>query len=167
MEFAMLAFQKVHDLPLSGMIAPDVRLALANPRPAPIGVLAPEPDRVEIDLARQLLVVVRGGRAALISHISSGGNYKYNCRGRGKRLSCKTAITPRGVHRIGRQNVGWRSGPLGRMHSPQYFTGRGHAIHGSMSVPLQPVSHGCVRIPMHTSAWFHNLVFRGMPVYVN
>jgi lipoprotein-anchoring transpeptidase ErfK/SrfK len=167
LEYALFAFQKVNNLPVSGMVAPDVRAALANPIPPPVGTAAPEPDRIEIDLARQLLFLVRNGGVVLISHISSGGGYQYNCRGRGRSRRCSTAITPRGVWRIGSQQRGWRTGPLGRMYSPQYFTSRGHAIHGSTSVPLQPVSHGCVRIPMHTAAWFPNAVLRGMPVYVN
>ena len=34
-------------------------------------------------------------------------------------------------------------------------------------VPLQPVSHGCVRIPMDIAAFFHTLVPNpGMPVYI-
>jgi len=165
LQYALFAFQKVNHLPISGMVAPDVRAALANPVPPAVG-LGSEPDRIEIALGPQLLFLVRNGGVVLISHISSGGGYQYNCRGRGSRRRCSTAITPQGAFRIGRQQRGWRSGPLGRMYSPQYFTSRGHAIHGSTSVPLQPVSHGCVRIPMHTAAWFPNVVLPGMPVYV-
>lgn len=166
LQFALYAFQKVNNLTSTGTVGPEVRAALANPAAPPIGPLASDPNGVAIDLSRQLLFVVRDANVVLISHISSGGGYQYNCRGRGRRRRCSTAITPRGAFRIGRQQLGWRSGPLGRMYSPQYFTSRGHAVHGSTSVPLQPVSHGCVRIPMHTAAWFPNLVFRGMTVYV-
>ena len=166
MQYALLAFQKVNNLTSTGTVGPRERDALANPLSPPIGPLASDPNGVAVDLSRQLLFVVRDGNLVLISHISSGGGYQYNCRGRGRRRRCSTAITPTGAFRIGRQQRGWRSGPLGRMYSPQYFTGRGHAIHGSTSVPLEPVSHGCVRIPMHTAEWFPDIVFRGMTVYV-
>jgi peptidoglycan hydrolase-like protein with peptidoglycan-binding domain len=165
LQMALYAFQKVNGLPVTGTVGPEVRTALANPivpTPAPGG----EPDRVEISLPLQLLTVVRDGKVALITHMSSGSHAQYGCRGRGRRRSCKVAVTPAGAFRIGRTQLGWRSGPLGRMYSPQYFTSRGHAIHGSTSVPLQPASHGCVRIPMHTAEWFPTLVFRGMPVYI-
>ena len=41
------------------------------------------------------------------------------------------------------------------------------AVAGDTYVPLQPVSHGCVRIPMDIAAFFHTLVKApGTPVYI-
>jgi hypothetical protein len=43
----------------------------------------------------------------------------------------------------------------------------GYAIHGDSYVPIQPVSHGCVRIPMDVANIFPGLVpANGIPVYV-
>jgi hypothetical protein len=39
-------------------------------------------------------------------------------------------------------------------------------VHGYESVPITPASHGCVRIPMHISEYFHDLVTRGDSVHV-
>jgi lipoprotein-anchoring transpeptidase ErfK/SrfK len=36
------------------------------------------------------------------------------------------------------------------LYYPNYFSG-GLAIHGNPSVPYQPASHGCIRIPMFAS----------------
>ena len=44
------------------------------------------------------------------------------------------------------------------MYDPVFFIGTAFAIHGDTDVPLQPVSHGCVRIPMDIAAFFHTLV---------
>ncbi|MGP0024212.1 MAG: L,D-transpeptidase family protein [Streptosporangiaceae bacterium] len=50
---------------------------------------------------------------------------------------------------------------------PGVFIGTAYAIHGDTYVPLQPVSHGCVRIPMDIAAFFHTLVKApGTPVYI-
>ena len=43
---------------------------------------------------------------------------------------------------------GWVTVPLGQMYNPVFFIGTAYAIHGDTYVPLQPVSRGCVRIPM-------------------
>jgi lipoprotein-anchoring transpeptidase ErfK/SrfK len=57
--------------------------------------------------------------------------------------------------------------PLGEMYNPVFFIGTAYAIHGDTDVPLVPVSHGCVRIPMDVAQFFHALVATpGTPVYV-
>jgi hypothetical protein len=54
---------------------------------------------------------------------------------------------------------------LGSLYNPVYFNG-GIAVHGSRSVPGQPASHGCIRIPMGAAEWFPSAVHIGMPVHV-
>jgi L,D-transpeptidase catalytic domain len=54
---------------------------------------------------------------------------------------------------------------------PSQVAGRGcdnaYAIHGDADVPLQPISHGCVRVPMDIAGFFHTLVpTPGTPVYI-
>jgi lipoprotein-anchoring transpeptidase ErfK/SrfK len=160
-EVALFAFQKVNNMAPTGQVTPDVRAALDNPVPPPVMNAGLGPDRVEVNLTRQLLTIYRGGAPALISHISSGNNQRYCVR----RRRCAMAVTPQGIFAIGRMVRGWETSPLGRMYKSAYFY-RGFALHGSLSVPLAPASHGCIRVPMHTAAWFQGQLFRGMPVIV-
>jgi hypothetical protein len=157
--FAVIAFQKVQGLKVTGEAGPEVVAALANPKAPPS--LGGTGDRVEVSLGHQLLMAYKGGRLALISHISSGDGKQYCENGH-----CGTAITPTGDFKVLWSRSGWEDAPLGRLYNPQYFTNAGHAIHGSTSVPLHPASHGCVRIPMHTASWFPSLVTKGTPVIV-
>ena len=64
-----------------------------------------------------------------------------------------------------RRVEGIRESALGRMWNPVYFN-YGIAIHGAINVPLQPASHGCIRIPMTLSEYFQTLVTNGDQVYV-
>ncbi|HWI03935.1 MAG TPA: L,D-transpeptidase, partial [Acidimicrobiales bacterium] len=73
--------------------------------------------------------------------------------------------TPTGTFRMFRSESGWHTSRYGRLYNAQYFVG-GYAIHGSLSVPAEPASHGCVRIPMHSAEWFPNTVPKGTQVVV-
>jgi peptidoglycan hydrolase-like protein with peptidoglycan-binding domain len=77
------------------------------------------------------------------------------------------AITPTGNFTTTTFMPGWVTVPLGQMYNPVFFIDTAYAIHGDTCVPLQPVSHGCVRIPMDIAALFHTLVpAPGTPVYI-
>ncbi len=53
------------------------------------------------------------------------------------------------------------------MFNSVFFIGTTYAIHGETYVPLRPVPHGCVRIPMDIASFFHKLVHTpGTPVYI-
>ncbi|MBI5089955.1 MAG: L,D-transpeptidase, partial [Actinobacteria bacterium] len=78
---------------------------------------------------------------------------------------CGRSITPGGVFHFERKVDGWRNAALGRLFNPVYFN-YGIAVHGSSNVPSSPVSHGCVRIPMHLAEYFPSLVQDGDLVYV-
>jgi hypothetical protein len=159
---AVWAFKAVQGLPVTGIAGPATRRALQHPRQPDALVPAGGSLRVEIDLSLQVLILYRFGRVALISHISSGGGYYY-CSPSG----CGRAITPTGDFSTTVFMPGWVTVPLGQMYDPVFFIGTSYAIHGSGSVPLQPASHGCVRIPMVIAEFFHNLVpVPGTPVYV-
>lgn len=123
-------------------------------------VPAGEPTRVEIDLARQVLFFWQDGRLARILPVSTGSGERY-CVGE----VCERAVTPTGTFRIGRKVAGVDQGPLGPLYWPMYFRG-GVAIHGAPSVPAQPASHGCARIPMYAAASFFDQVPVGTIVYV-
>ena len=157
---AVMAFQKVQGLPRTARATPDVFNALATAT-TPGALLAEGgPDRVEIDLPRQVLLLWQGGSLVRTLSISTGTGKRYCVDGQ-----CAKAVTPGGSYRVLRKIKGLRVSRLGQLYNPLYFNG-GIAIHGSNSVPAGPASHGCVRIPMTASLWFHNTVPIGTPVYV-
>jgi lipoprotein-anchoring transpeptidase ErfK/SrfK len=117
---------------------------------------------VEVNLHLRVLLLYRNNKLALVSHVSTGGGYYYCSDG-----ACGYAITPTGHFTTTVFMPGWVTVPLGQMWNPVFFIGTAYAIHGDTYVPLQPVSHGCVRIPMDIAAFFHTLVTTpGTPVYI-
>jgi lipoprotein-anchoring transpeptidase ErfK/SrfK len=120
-----------------------------------------QPDRVEIDLEKQLLYLVKANRVVAIMPISSGNGETYKDRwGHTVR-----ADTPVGSYTLYRRLNGWRESYLGKMYRPWYFF-EGYAVHGSGSVPPKPVSHGCVRVPMWDADYLAEELKLGMPLYV-
>ena len=160
--YAVQAFEKLNGLPPDGLVGDAVKAALANP--APIDPLMPNggATRVEVDLRRQVLFLYKGNALRLISHVSTGSGKSYCAEGK-----CGyKAITPIGSFRFAWRYSGWRESRLGKLYNPVYFTSSGIAVHGALSVPTYPASHGCVRIPMNIAGYFPSLVARGDPVYV-
>jgi uncharacterized protein (DUF305 family) len=157
---AVVAFQKLAGLPPSGRASPDVvdRLAAAQP-PEPL-VAGGGPVRVEIDLPRQVLFLYQDDQLFRILPVSTGSGKRFCAEG-----ECGLAETPPGAFQVSRRISGWRTSRLGRLFNPLYFN-EGIAIHGFPSVPPQPASHGCVRIPMSSATWFPEKVPNGTPVYV-
>lgn len=160
--YAVTAFQKVHGLGITGRATDDIVAAMASD-PGTHAALAPRggPNRVEIDLGRQVLFLYQGGVITRILPVSSGSGERFCSQG-----WCRNAVTPRGSYEVYRVASGWESGPLGDLYNPLYFNG-GIAIHGSYSVPGYPASHGCVRIPMNAAEWFPTVVGHGWPVFVS
>ncbi|TKK86110.1 murein L,D-transpeptidase [Herbidospora galbida] len=99
---------------------------------------------VEVDLRRQLMMVVRGGKVVKVFNTSSGNGKPYG--------GGKIATTPRGVFTVQRQVDKMEKSPLGLLYRPKYFHG-GYAIHGSGYVPPKPASHGCVRVSYEAMNW--------------
>jgi peptidoglycan hydrolase-like protein with peptidoglycan-binding domain len=158
--FAVMAFQKVEGLSRTGRATQDVvdKLAVAS-MPAPM-MPTGGANRVEVDLKRQVLFLYKNGALHRTLPVSTGNNKRYCVDGQ-----CATAVTPGGSFRVTRKINGLRVSRLGSLYNPLYFNG-GIAIHGAPSVPGYPASHGCVRIPMAVSKWFHDTVPTGTPVYV-
>jgi peptidoglycan hydrolase-like protein with peptidoglycan-binding domain len=159
--YAVQGFQKLAGLEPTGVVGPETEAALEAPPAVVPLVPGAEPDRVEVDLGRQLLLLWQGGELRLVSHVSTGSGERYCEGGR-----CGTAVTPTGAFRFSWRYPGWRTSRLGRLYNPVYFTSSGIAVHGATSVPTYPASHGCVRIPMHIAEYFPDLVDRGDAVYV-
>ncbi|MEY2581993.1 MAG: hypothetical protein QOE09_1842, partial [Ilumatobacteraceae bacterium] len=139
---------------------------------------------VEIYVPEQVLVVFEDNLPKLISHISTGvqnpdGTPQKWCEiltldtdANGEPLpapvtkdECADAKTPGGIFRFTRRYDGKRVGPLGGMMNPVYFN-YGIAIHGADNVPLEPASHGCVRLNQTIAKVFPGMVKKGDLVYV-
>jgi lipoprotein-anchoring transpeptidase ErfK/SrfK len=128
---SVYAFQKVQGLERTGSVDAAFWTKLEDPR-IPTPRYSQPADHIEVDKARQVLYLVRGGKIALISPVSTAGIAGY--------------YTPEGRFAIYRKVSGYDPSPLGVLLDPMYFVG-GYAIHGNPSVPPYPASHGCVRVP--------------------
>jgi len=157
---AVMAFQKVNGIGADGTVGPATVKALASPRTPVLKGSSPG-NRVEVDLTRQVLYVVKGGRIARIMPVSSGNGATYAQKSGGTARS----LTPVGYYRIQRRIVGDHKADLGTLYDPQYFYG-GWAIHGSNSVPARPASHGCVRVTRPDAKALLDLMSNGMTVYL-
>jgi peptidoglycan hydrolase-like protein with peptidoglycan-binding domain len=156
---AVMALQKAAGLGRDGVFGPATRRALENGvRPASrIGGTG-----IEIDKARQLLLVVRGGQVTMILNTSTGSGQQYTSQG-----VTRTALTPSGTYSTFRVVNHLDKGPLGDLWRPRYFNG-GIAVHGAGSVPGYPASHGCARVsnPAMDMIWATNTMPIGGRVVV-
>ena len=147
---AVWAFQEVNGIPTTGNVDAATKKALVNPKTYKAKYPGQDKTRIEVNLHIEVLVYYEKGRIMLISHVSTGGGYYYDGGAR--------AVTPEGKFYTNEFLPGWIAVPLGYMYNPIFFIGTAYAIHGDIPVPLAPVSHGCVRIPMDIAAFFHNMV---------
>jgi peptidoglycan hydrolase-like protein with peptidoglycan-binding domain len=101
---------------------------------------------VEFDWSRQVLVLAQNGKPYRTYHTSSGA-----------------PVTPTvfGSYRFYRQSPGTNA--KGMVHS-SYFIG-GYAIHGYVSVPNYPASHGCLRVPIPNAWSIYNWIDLGDPIF--
>lgn len=145
---AVMAFQKWHGLGRDGVAGPQTLAALVTAAPA---AAVESGDHVEIDLAKQVLIVVRGAETLVFNTSTGRPGWR----------------TPPGRFAVTRQIDGVRVSEFGELYRPKYFNG-GIALHGSPSIPAHPASHGCARL--HDAAidliWDFDLVPIGTPVWV-
>lgn len=150
---ALIVFQKWEGRKVTGRLTRadlDAIMKAEAPQPKDSGY-----KHVEVDLDRQVLLLIDSeGMVKRILPVSTGSNKQY----KEKRMS-GLAYTPRGRFRIEAKISGWRKSPLGLLYYPSYFSG-GLAIHGNPSVPHNPQSHGCVRIPMSAAT----AIYRELPI---
>jgi hypothetical protein len=160
---AVWAFYEAQGMTPHSYVSKAMKKRLAHPRAPKVLVKHGAANRIEVSLSRGILVLYRNNKIQLISHVSSGGHYYYCSPGGG----CGYAVTPTGNFRTVVFMRGWVHVPLGEMFNPVFFIGTAFAIHGDTDVPLAPVSHGCVRIPMDIANFFHKLVkVPGERVYI-
>ena len=156
----LIAFQKVERRVRTGRLSVDELQALRTAsRPSPReGGFA----HIEVDLKRQVLFVVdANGTVSRVLPVSTANGKLFELEGETDR-----AVTPVGRFRVYRKLDGWRKSPLGLLYYPSYLVG-GIAIHGNPSVPAQPASHGCIRIPMFAAKEFSDMTPIGTQVIVH
>lgn len=148
---AVLALQKVAGIGRDGTLGPATKKALDDGvRPKPNSTA----DGMEIDLARQVITLVRGGKVTMILNTSTGSGQTYTQQG-----SQHVASTPKGSFTTFRSVDGEDKAPLGVLWRPRYFN-QGIAVHGYTSVPAYPASHGCARVSNQAMnmIWSQNLM---------
>jgi N-acetylmuramoyl-L-alanine amidase len=124
-----------------------------------------EADRVEVDLARQIMFVIHASKVAAVIPVSTGNGERYWSQNGGTGGGYVRATTPKGSFTLFRHVPGWRINYLGGLYKPWYFTPY-YAIHGSRSVPAYPASHGCVRVPTWESNHLDDFLEIGLPVHI-
>lgn len=146
---AVVAFQGWRGLQRDGVAGPRTRASLATSRrPEPWGGLE---RGLEVDLRRQVLLVISGGTAVRAIHVST---------------AARGYETPTGSFRVLRRELrSWSFQYRVWLPYALYFSG-GHALHAYPSVPTFPASHGCVRIPAADAAAVYATAPLGTPVLV-
>jgi len=163
-EMAVLAFHKYFGLERStSWSSLDwIRLGLL-PDPG-IPYRQNEPNRVEVDIGRQLVFVVRNHQVAGVLHSSTGGSYTYFSERSG---SYAQASTPRGDFVLKWRQFGWVCDQETGWCVYKYWAFTDfYGIHGYRTVPSYPASHGCVRVNTWDSDWLDEQLFVGMPVHI-
>ncbi len=155
---ALIAFQKWEGRPITGRLTLDELEAIrtsASPKAREPGYA-----HVEVALDRQILMLVNDQDAVRVLPVSTGTGKPFVDEG-----ETSIAYTPRGRFLVYRKGVGWEKGPLGSVYYPNDISG-GISIHGSGNVPLEPASHGCIRIPMFAAREVSKLLKLGTIVLV-
>ena len=123
-----------------------------------------EPDRVEVDIGRQLVFVIRDHEVAGVLHSSTGGSYTYYSENQDAYVR---AGTPRGDFTLRWRQFGWVCDPATGWCVYKYWAFTDYyGIHGYRSVPSYPASHGCVRVNTWDADWLDDQLFVGMPVHI-
>ncbi len=145
-EHAVLALQKAAGIDRDGIVGPDTRSAL-DEGTVPSASTG-SGSVVEIDLERQLLLIVTDGEVQRVIHTSTGSGQPYEGSDGDERI----ATTPEGTYSVFRDVDAWDPGPYGALYRPKYFNG-GIAVHGYPSVPARPASKGCARVSLAAMDW--------------
>ncbi|MGZ8845739.1 MAG: L,D-transpeptidase family protein [Pyrinomonadaceae bacterium] len=155
---ALVAFQKWAGRDVTGKLTIEeldaIRMS-APPKAREIGY-----EHVEVDLDRQVLIMVKQDGRVMLLPASTGNNAEFVDEG-----EKSIAYTPRGRFLVYEKEKGWQTGSLGSTYYANFISG-GVAIHGSRNVPNEPASHGCIRIPMFAAREVSKLMPVGTIVLV-
>jgi hypothetical protein len=156
--FALIAFQKWEGRLITGKFTLEELEAIRNGAPPKAR------DRgyahVEVDIDRQVLLLINEEGSVRVLPVSTGSDKPFMDQGQ-----MSVSYTPRGRFVVYDKTYGWENGDLGSVYYANYISG-GVAIHGYLSVPSQPASHGCIRIPMFAAREVSRLLPVGTIVLV-
>jgi len=155
---ALIAFQKWRGREVNGQLTTETLQAIRSAPSVQARELGYE--HVEVDLDRQVLMLVNKNGSVKVLPVSTGNNKTFTDEGKES-----IAYTPRGRFLVYYKEIGWKSGSLGRTYYANFISG-GVAIHGSRSVPNEPASHGCIRVPMFAAREVSKLMTLGTIVLV-
>jgi hypothetical protein len=146
---AVLGFQKWAGVERDGSLGPATIVALQRAtRPEPARRASGR--RIELQLRRQLALLIDDNRVVRTVHISSGAGGK----------------TPTGsFHVYRKERYSWSVPFKVWLPWASYFTG-GVAFHEFGSVPMYAASHGCVRVNHYDAAMLFGFAETGIPVEV-
>lgn len=145
---AVVALQGWEQIHRDGIVGPQTRRALRHAQ-------APQPwlrlrRALEIDLPRQVLLVVENGAVQRAVHASTGALFP----------------TPKGRFAVVRRFRESWSRPYQVWLPYALYFHRGLAIHAFSIVPDQPASHGCIRIPFASAPFVFRAAPLGTPVVI-
>ena len=155
---ALIAFQKWEGREITGKLTVAELEAIRNgnrPKARDTGY-----EHVEVDVDRQVLMLVKDDDSVRVLPVSTGSGKEFMDDGQ-----MSVAYTPRGRFVVYDKTYGWEDGQLGTVYYANYISG-GVAIHGYLSVPNEPASHGCIRIPMFAAREVSELLPKGTIVLV-
>jgi peptidoglycan hydrolase-like protein with peptidoglycan-binding domain len=155
---ALIAFQKWEGREITGKLTLRELDAIRNgvaPNPRDPGY-----EHVEVDVDRQVLMLVNEEGAVRVLPVSTGSDKAFMDQGQ-----MSVAYTPRGRFVVYDKTYGWENGDLGSVYYANYISG-GVAIHGYLTAPTTPASHGCIRIPMFAAREVSRLLPVGTIVLV-
>ncbi|HEU4835771.1 MAG TPA: L,D-transpeptidase family protein [Pyrinomonadaceae bacterium] len=155
---ALIAFQKWEGRAITGKLTLAELEAIRNgvaPKARDIGY-----GHVEVDVDRQVLMLIDEEGAVRMLPVSTGSDKPFMDQGQQS-----IAYTPRGRFVVYDKTYGWENGDLGSVYYANYISG-GVAIHGYLTVPTTPASHGCIRIPMFAAREVSRLLPVGTIVLV-
>lgn len=155
---ALIAFQKWEGRPVTSKLTREELEAMRT-------AVAPTArdggyEHVEVDVDRQVMMLVGEDGAIRVLPVSTGSDKQFLDQGQ-----MSVAYTPRGRFVVYDKTYGWENGDLGSVYYANYISG-GVAIHGYLTVPTTPASHGCIRIPMFAAREVSRLLPVGTIVLV-
>jgi hypothetical protein len=159
---AVTAFQKVQGLPDDGQVGSSTWAALDHPRSIHLRHPITGADAVEVNLAKQVVLLEKNGKVWRIVDSSTAGGYYYT----DSEGASEKAVTPTGHFTVQYKVDHWVHSSLGYLYRPSYFTNTGYAIHGETEVPSYPASHGCVRITVPAMDRYYAFFYDGQSVWI-
>ena len=155
---ALIAFQKWESRTVTGKLTLEELEAIrtsSSPKAREPGYA-----HVEVDVDRQVLLLINDQGDVRILPVSTGSNQPFQEEGQ-----MSIAYTPRGRFLVYDKVTGWEKGALGAMYYSSYISG-GVAIHGSPNVPIRQANHGCIRVAMFAAREMSKLLPVGTIVLV-